>query len=64
MTELPTIAKRFTDYYKLLNKEESVTVISAAELSESQKGKLADTLSSSNSGTKFTIKYQVGAAAN
>ena len=43
MDALAKIADTYTGYYKLLNKEESITVISASELSEDQKARLIST---------------------
>ena len=59
MDSLPKIISTYLGYYKLLNKEESVTIISANELSDERKSRLVDTLSKSKADTKFTIKYEV-----
>lgn len=59
VSDLPSIAKKYTDYYKLLNKQEGVTVISARELTAEQKKKVQRTLEESYAGTTFTVKYDV-----
>lgn len=58
--DLRSIANKFVEYYKLLNKEEGVTIISARELTSEQKERVKKTLEEAHSGTTFTIKYQVG----
>lgn len=59
VTDLPRISNRFVEYYKLLNKEEGVTVISARELNADQKKRVQQTLEESYKGTTFTVKYQI-----
>jgi F-type H+-transporting ATPase subunit O len=59
ISDLPAIAKKYDEYYKLLNKEEGATVISARELNAEQKKKVQRTLEETYKGTSFTIKYEV-----
>ena len=59
VTDLPRISNRFVEYFKLLNKEEGVTVISARELTADQRKRVQQTLEESYKGTTFTVKYQV-----
>ena len=59
MVNLPKIVKRYIHYYKLLNKEESVTIISAQELSEDQKDEVREALREAYSETTFNLKYDV-----
>jgi len=46
----------------MLNKEESVRVVSATELNEDQKSKILDALSVQYEGVTFTMKYDVNPA--
>lgn len=59
VTDLPRISSRFVEYFKLLNKEEGATVISARELTADQRKRVQQTLEESYRGTTFTVKYQV-----
>jgi F0F1-type ATP synthase delta subunit len=59
VNDLHSIARKFVEYYKLLNKEEGVTIISARALSTEQKSRVKQTLEEAHSGTTFTIKYEV-----
>ena len=49
-------------YVKMLNKEESVRVVSASELSEGQKGELMEALQVQYAGVTFTMNYDVNPA--
>jgi len=60
-TDLAKMAQTYIMYCKMLNKEESVRVVSAAELTEEQKVRLMDTLTATKTDTKFTMKYDVDA---
>jgi len=62
VTDLPSISARFVEYFKLLNKEEGVTVISARELTADQRRRVQQTLEESYKGTTFTVKYQIDAS--
>lgn len=59
VSDLGNISRKYTDYYKMLNKEEGVTIISARELNADQKKKVQKTLEETYAGTTFTVKYQV-----
>lgn len=59
ISNLGGISRKFTDYYKMLNKEEGVTVISARDLTAEQMKKVQKTLEETYAGTTFTVKYQV-----
>merc|ERR1719253_1313185 len=54
---LQKIAETYLAYYKLLNKEEAVRVISASELNEDQKSRVLQTLQKTYEGLTFTMKY-------
>merc|ERR1711974_260195 len=56
---LKRIAETYLDYYKLLNKEESVRVISATELTEDQRSRVLSTLEGTNEGAVLTMSWEV-----
>ena len=41
---LPKVIDKYIDYYRILNKEEHIIIISAADLSDSEKGRVVDAL--------------------
>ena len=55
------IAKKFVKSYLLLTKEEKITIISAYELSESEKNSVKEALSGNkdNEGKTFVIDYNI-----
>ena len=55
------IARKFQKLYQQFNKEEKITIISAEDLSQSQKTEVLQALQANpqNSGKAFTIEYQV-----
>lgn len=59
ITNLPSIASAYLRYYKLLNKEESVTIVSAEKLSAAQEAQVSSALKETYTDTNFTIKYEV-----
>ena len=55
------IAEKYEKLYAQFNKEEKITIISAAELSSSQKDQVLAALKANpqNEGKEFTIEYQI-----
>jgi len=47
------------DYYRILNKEENITIISAEELNNEDREKVRESLQQANKGVNFTLKFQV-----
>lgn len=60
--ELPKVLDKYVDYYKILNKEENITIISAQELNENDKKRVVEALKTSQKGVTFTLKYKVDPA--
>jgi len=56
---LPRVCDKYMEYYRILNKEENITIISAEELSESDKSRVEEALKKSHAGVNFTLKFQV-----
>jgi len=59
LVDLPKIIEKYIDYYKILNKEENITIISAQELSEEDRTRVEQALQTKHQGVKFTIAFQV-----
>ena len=59
---LEKITATYARYVKMLNKEESVRVVSATELNEDQRSRLLDALNVQYEGVTFTMKYDVNPA--
>lgn len=59
MDLLPKIADSYTGYYKILTKEEAITIISAEQLNSSQESRVRDALEKANPGVNFSLKFQV-----
>eukprot|EP00357_Protocruzia_adherens_P019249 CAMPEP_0115015366 /NCGR_PEP_ID=MMETSP0216-20121206/26727_1 /TAXON_ID=223996 /ORGANISM="Protocruzia adherens, Strain Boccale" /LENGTH=228 /DNA_ID=CAMNT_0002385475 /DNA_START=52 /DNA_END=738 /DNA_ORIENTATION=- len=57
------ISNKYLEFYRILSKEEKITVISAENLSDSQKTSLMEALKGSEltSSTTFDVTYQVNA---
>jgi len=60
----PVIAKKYMETYKLLSKEEKITIISASSLSNSEKDRVKEALYSNpeNEGKTFILEYSVNPA--
>jgi F-type H+-transporting ATPase subunit O len=56
---LPKVIDKYVEYYRILNREENITIISAEELSEDDRSKVHDALKKSHAGVNFTLKFQV-----
>jgi F-type H+-transporting ATPase subunit O len=56
---LPKALDKYIEYYKILNKEENITIISAEELNSGDKSRIQDALKKSNAGVNFTLKFDV-----
>ncbi|EGR28242.1 ATP synthase delta subunit precursor, putative [Ichthyophthirius multifiliis] len=59
LDQLPKVAEKYIEYYRILNKQESITIISAKELNQEEKDKVEDGLKRGNQGVQFTVTYQV-----
>jgi len=56
---LPKILDKYVEFYRILNKEENITIISAEELSNEERERVRDSLQKSNKGVNFTLKFEV-----
>jgi len=59
VSELPKVLDKYIDYYRILNKEENITILSAQELQENDKKKVVEALKKSQKGVNFTLKYKI-----
>jgi F-type H+-transporting ATPase subunit O len=59
LDSLPKIVDKYIDFYKILNKEENIRIISATELEQSEQDKVIEALKKSHVGINFTVKYEV-----
>jgi len=59
---LPKILDKYIEYYRILNKEENITIISAFELNEADRQRVTEALKSSQKGVTFTLKYKIDPA--
>lgn len=61
---LREIAEKFAKLYMQLNREEKITIISASELNDKQKGQVLDALKANpkNEGKQFVIQYTIDPA--
>lgn len=53
LDSLPKIIDKYLDYYRVLNKEESITIISIQELSDKDKDRIVDALKKSHEGVSL-----------
>ena len=56
---LPKILDKYVDYYRILNKEENITIISAEDLNNEDRESVRQSLEQANKGVNFTLKFQV-----
>jgi len=56
---LPKILDKYIEYYRILNKEENITIISAEDLSTEDREKVRESLQKANKGVSFTLKFEV-----
>ena len=56
---MPKALDKYIEYYKILNREENITIISAEELSEKDRARVQQALKQSNAGVNFTLKIEV-----
>ncbi|KAM3137461.1 hypothetical protein pb186bvf_010434 [Paramecium bursaria] len=59
---LAKTADKYIEYYRILNKEENITIISAYELSEQEKQQVQASLKEQNENVSFTVAYKVDAS--
>jgi len=62
LDSLPKVLDKYIEYYRVLNKEENITIISAFDLNEDDKKRVQDALKQSQKGVNFTLKYKVDPA--
>jgi F-type H+-transporting ATPase subunit O len=56
---LEKCVEKYIEYYKILNKEENIRIISASDVSAEQKKKIEEALKKSNQGVTFKLTYEV-----
>ena len=56
---LPKIIEGYSSYYKILTKEEAITIISAEPLNSNQESQVEEALKKSHPGVNFTLKFEV-----
>lgn len=59
LSELSKIAEKYQEYYKILNKEEDIKVISHKELTAEEKEKVVQSIKKGKQGVQVKISYQV-----
>jgi len=62
LDELPKILTKYIEYYRILSKEENITIISAYELKDADKDRVHAALKQSQKGVNFTLRYKVDPA--
>lgn len=61
LDELPKILEKYQEYYKILNKEEDIKIISAKELSPEEKVRVVEAAKKGKQGIQFKVTYDVDA---
>jgi F-type H+-transporting ATPase subunit O len=56
---LPKVLDKYVEFYRILNKEENITIISAEELSSEQRERVRESLQQANKGVTFTLKFEI-----
>jgi len=56
---LPKILDKYVEYYRILNKEENITIITAEELSNQDRERVREALQQANKGVTFTLKFEL-----
>ncbi|CAK64379.1 unnamed protein product (macronuclear) [Paramecium tetraurelia] len=59
---LTKTADKFIEYYRIFNKEENITIISAENLSEEQRSQVIQALKESSPNMQFSVQYKVDAS--
>ena len=61
LSQISSIADKYTKLYQEFNKEEKITIISASDLTDDQKSQVIAALQANpqNAGKQFTIDYEV-----
>ena len=52
-------ADKYIDYYRILNKEENIIIISATELSSGDRERVKEALKKSHAGVNFTLNFKL-----
>lgn len=61
MSELEKIIEIYTNYCKILNREQNIKVISAVELNEEEKEKVVASVKKQKPDVRFKVSYEVDA---
>jgi len=56
---LPKILDKYVEFYRILNKEENITIITAEDLSTEDRERVRASLQEANRGVTFTLKFEV-----
>jgi len=56
---LPRILDKYVEFYRILNKEENIRIISAEELSSEERERVRESLQKANKGVTFTLKFEI-----
>lgn len=59
LTDLPKIIEKYQEYYKILNKEEDIRIISAKELTPEERTRVVESVKKGKQGIQFKITYEV-----
>ena len=59
LDSLPKIVDKYIEFYKILNREENIRIISSSELEQADRDKVIEALKKSHPGVNFTVKYEV-----
>lgn len=56
---LPKVADKYIEFYRILNKEENIKIITAQDLNNEDQEKVRSALQKANKGVNFTLKFEV-----
>lgn len=56
---LPKVLDKYAEFYRILNKEENIRIITAQELSSEDKERVGQALQTANKGVTFTLKFEI-----
>ena len=62
LTLLRQVTEKYMKLYSVMNREEKITIISAHDLDSSERDEVAEALRQGQSGTTFSVEYQVNPA--
>ena len=55
---LPAVCDKYAKLYSIMNREEKITIISAHELGEDERGEVKEALKKGQKGTQFTLEFK------